>query len=234
MAGIKDNRLLWVTFAIAAAFWIIAPFVPNPYLSSLISFCLLCSALMTFYQYAMPAYRILVLQERYSDGSRGRGSHLAVLGVFLFALGSASSGVYGLWWNFNGQPPDWIGSVPSQFGRSCHVAAFCLMQISPQITTEGLQIKAGWWLIAAIATALVAIGFYFGLQVKIIETDAWQITRVHLMAQDRPLCAPERNVWGSSSKIYHPPDSRYRALVFPRRCFKDAGEAARAGFRPAE
>lgn len=232
MAGVKNNRLLWVTFAFAAAFWIVAPLVPNPYLSSSISFCLLGSAIMTFYQYSGPAYRILWRQERFSESGRGHGSHLAVLGIFLFALGSASMGLYGLVWNFNGQPPDWIGSAPSQFGRACHVAAFCLMQISPQITTEGLQVKFSWWVVAILATSILLIGFYFGLQVKIIETtDHWRAVRIQLMA-DRPVCPPDRELWGSGSKKYHPPESPYRSLIAPKRCFADAGEAESAGFKP--
>lgn len=232
MAGLKNNRLLWVTFAFAAAFWIIAPLVPNPYLSSLISFCLLSSAIMTFYQYSAPAYRILWRQERYSEDGRGQGSHLAVLGIFLFALGSASMGLYGLTWNFNGQPPDWIGSAPSQFGRACHVAAFCLMQISPQITTEGLRIKFSWWVVAILATSILLIGFYFGLQVKIIETtDHWRVVRVQLMA-DRPSCPPQRDVWVGSSQVYHTSESPYRGMVIPKLCFRSEEEARLNGFRP--
>lgn len=178
MASIRSNRLLWLAFAIALAFWIIAPLVPNPYLSSALSFALLCSSVMTFYQYTPPAYRVLFYQERYYGPDGGRGSHLAVLAVFLFAIGSAASGLYGLWWNFHGQPPDWIGSPQSQFGRACHIAAFCLMQVSPQITTDGFKIKAQWWVVAIISTVLLLVGFYFGMQFQTFETsDAFRSMR---------------------------------------------------------
>ncbi|MEN5275740.1 hypothetical protein ABE527_02205 [Brucella sp. TWI432] len=170
MANVKNNRLLWLAFSIALAFWMLAPLVPNPYLSSALSFALLCASVMTFYQYTPPAYRVLFKQERHYGPDGGRGSHLAVVAVFLFAIGSASSGMYGLWWNFNGQPPDWIGSAQSQFGRACHIAAFSLMQISPQITTDGLKIKAQWWVVAIISTVLLLIGFYFGMHFQAVET----------------------------------------------------------------
>lgn len=232
MGSLKNNKLLWWTFGAAASFWIIAPFIPNPYLSSLLSLCLLGSACMTFYQYSQPAYRILFLQQRAKDElGRGQGSHLAVLGVFLFALGSAAMGVYGLAWNFRGQPPDWIGSAPSQFGRACHIAAFCLMQISPQITTDGIQIKGRWWVLFVASAIMICVGFYFGLQVRIIETDdALRSMESHIQ-KDLPTCPIDRPVWGSSSRVYHMPDSPYRLLVIPIRCFSGAAEAESAGFR---
>lgn len=170
MVNLKNNRLLWIVVAVAAAYWIFTPFVPNPYLSSTLSFALLCSAIMTFYQYGPPSYRILFKGERHNEEGDGQGSHLAVLAVFMFALGSAVTGIYTLTWNIHGQPSSWIGSAPSQFGKSCHIAAFCLMQISPQITPDGLQIRARWWVVAIISTILVLIGFYFGLQVGDAES----------------------------------------------------------------
>jgi len=170
VANIRNSRLLWLASLVGLAFRIIAPLVPNPYLSSALSFARLCSSVMTFCQYTPPTYRVPFRQQRHYGPDGGRDSHLAAVAVFLFAVGSASSGMYGLWWNFNGQRLDWIGSAQSQFGRACHSAGFCLMQISPQITTDGLKIKTQWWVVAIISTALLLVGFYFGMQFQAVET----------------------------------------------------------------
>lgn len=232
MGVLKSNPLLWAAIALVAFYWMASPFIPNPYLSSLFSLLLIISAALTFMQYAWQAVKILVYKDRSRDEyGRGKGSHLAILGIFLFSFGSVFSGFYGLWWNFNGQPIEWIGSAASQFGRGCHVLGFCLMQVSPEITKEGFAFKARWWIIATGSAILIAIGFYFGMQVKTIETTdalkAWRMQNI-----DRPPCPVDRSIWGSRSRLYHTEQSPYRLLLVPSHCFANEREAIEAGFRP--
>lgn len=204
MASLKDNRLLIAVALAVALFWAVAPFVPNPYLSSFFSLLILIAGTLTLFQYAWATFEVVVLHRRSDDEfGRGKGSHLAIFGIFLFAFGSVTSGAYGLWWNINGQPLDWIGSSPSQFGRACVFAGFCLMQVSPEVTTKGLEIKSRWWLIIIGATILIGIGFYFGLQVKVIETTdamrAWKMSHI-----DKAVCPTDRAPWGPQSSGYRP------------------------------
>lgn len=50
---------------------------------------------------------------------------------------------------------------------------------------------------------------------------------------DLPVCPVNRQVLGSSTNTFHTLDSPYRGMVVPKRCFRDAEEAKRKGFRPA-
>ncbi|CCF19186.1 membrane protein of unknown function [Pseudorhizobium banfieldiae] len=166
----KPNYLLMASLSLVAAYWIFAPFVTNPYLSIACALMLLVSATLAMLEYAPETYLVVVKRWRSSDPEgRGRGSHLAIYGVFLISFGSVFSGAYGLLWAAAGQPPDWIGSASANFGRACHAVGFALMQASPNLTAKGLQFDKGWLSIAIGAVILILIGFYIGVSVNVVE-----------------------------------------------------------------
>jgi hypothetical protein len=230
MGALRNNRLLIVSVVVVAFYWLIGPALPSPYLAGVLSLLLLIAGTLTLAQYIAPTYEILFHQKR-SEDERGRGSHLAIYGIFLFSFGSVWAGGFGVLWNMAGQPPDWLGTAMSNFGRLCHIAGFFLMQVSPDVTKEGIELRGRWWLVTIGSIVLVGIGFWLGVQLRTFEASyAWR--ELHVGAVDRPACPDDRAVWGSSSKVYHTQDSPYRAQIIPVRCFATKEEAERAGFKP--
>lgn len=204
MHNLKNNRLLLVTLGLLALYWTVTPFVSNPFLSSFFSLLLLIFSTLTVAQYSVETWRILFMGLRSADElGRGRGSHLAIYGVFLLGLGSMMSGAYGLWWNVNGQPLSWIGSPASQFGRSMQVVGFILMQAAPEVTQQGLEIKKTWMAIVLGCAILIGIGFWLGLQVKLVEaTDGYKALRFYGYTSPAP-CVDDRTMAKSARIIFN-------------------------------
>lgn len=227
---LRNNPLLLGTFILGASYWIIAPLIENFYLSLFFAMAVTLSSAAALPELAINTFYILFFKKRSMDEQgRGRGSHLAVYGMFLFTFGSVFSGCYGLYWNINGQPTSWIGSAESQFGRACHTAGFILMQFGPTVTKEGFALDRRWWVTVISAAFLVAAGYYFGMQTKLVQ-DRGVLSPI---SETRPFCPTDRVVWGSSNKIYHTPDSKYKGMVTkPDECFTSEQEAKEAGFRP--
>jgi len=168
MRVLRDNSLLLWSLVVAVTYWIVAPVLPSQYLAGTMALLLLVAGSLTVAQYIEPAYRVLWLRER-SDHEGGRGSHLAIYGVFLFAFGSVFAGAFGVLWNIAGQPSDWLGTATSNFSRLIHIAGFALMQVSPDITPRGLALRGRWWAVAIALTVALGIGFWLGLQMTAIE-----------------------------------------------------------------
>lgn len=230
----KPNYLLVASMVGVAAYWITAPLVSNPYLSVFCSMLLMIGATLALIQYAPDAYRVVFKRWRSNDpGGRGRGSHLAIYGIFIIAFGSVFSGTYALWWATSGQPGSWIGSAAANFGRACHAIGFAMMQVSPNVTRTGVHFTRSWIAIAIGATILILIGFWIGVSVRIVEaSDSMQPWRPFYSG--RAMC-PADAIWGSANRIYHTKASPYRDLVIPRWCFINEAQARREGFRaPAE
>lgn len=194
MAKLKGNRLLMASALAVVFFWIVAPLVPNPHLSTFFSLLIFATGSLTLTRYAKPTFRVVVRGERSQDEmGRGRGSHLAIYGTFLFAFGCICMGAYGLWWNYAGQPEEWIGSPASQFGRACLVAGFCMMVIGPSMTIAGFELPRRWWALLIVAAILIALGFYLGMQVHTFEAAEmslpWQPPRLNLHRGQLPVAA---------------------------------------------
>ena len=228
MADLKNNPLLWASIIVGAGYWVVAPLATNPLLSIIMAIAVMISASIALFEYAPEAWRVVVKKKR-SDDERGRGSHLAIYGFFLFAFGSVFSGTYALTWSWYGQPIDWIGSPSANFGRFCHAVGFAMMQAGPAMKKEGFEVRRSWWITAIGAIILVLLGFYLGMQVKTFEmTESMRAFKTYTFG--RPMCPPGA-VIGSRNKIYHADDSPYREMTIPRECFPDETDAKRAGYR---
>lgn len=230
MADLRNNSLLWASIVVGAAYWVLAPLAENPLLSIMMSIAVMITATVAMLEYAGEAWRVVVKKKR-SDDARGRGSHLAIYGFFLFSFGSVFAGAYALVWLWYGQPMGWVGSPPANFGRFCHAIGFLLMQAGPAMKSQGFVLRPRWWIAVVGATILVLLGFYLGLQFRSIEVSDVQRWKAAVIVTGRPICSPDEPVWGSARKVFHTEDSPYRPLIVPRRCFRDEEAARQSGYR---
>lgn len=217
------NKLLLGILSGIAAYWFLGYFAGAMF-SWPISTVLLVFGLLALYRYGREAYFVVFKGLRSQTGD---GSHIAVLGMTFIAAGSVFMGGWGFLWNMFDQPAHWIGTAHSSFGRALMTVGFALMYYSPDIGRPDPKAPPLMWL-AVLMIGAVLIGYFVGRSEVDTPTTAFR-TSYH----DRPLCPVDRPVWGNaSSGIYHLPNSPYRHLTYPNRCFKDTSEAHRAGFRP--
>ncbi len=218
-----NNRLLMGSVVVVGAIWLIGPLIPNPYVSSAASLFLLVVGIGMLWRYS-PAIWGIVFRQKRSEKAGEEGSHLFAYGAFLAALGSVYSGLFGLVWTFAGTPETWTGTTTSSFGRMLMAAGFYLQLISPDVRYGALRpARSLAWIVAMV------VAFFAGryLAIPAAEREQWPA-----VMSDRPVCPPERPVWGSSAHVYHTVDSPYRNLIYPIRCFMTEAEAASAGWRP--
>ncbi|WP_155956602.1 hypothetical protein [Rhizobium sp. CF080] len=181
---------------------------------------------VALYEYAPEAWQVVVKQKRSAD-PRGRGSHLALYGFFLFSFGSAFACAYSLSWLWYGQPNAWIGSPAANFSRFCHASGFALMQAGPALKKEGFVVRPTWWVTAIAAALLVLLGFYLGLQFKSIEVS--DVREWQSVVAARPVCPPGEPGMIPTSKLIHTDSGPYQDRIALRRCVPDAGDDKRSG-----
>lgn len=226
MVKIKGNWLLIASVVAVALYWSVAAFVPGAFMSAIGSLALLAFGGVSFVLYSETAFRVVVMGDRSGEDD---GSHLAVYGTWLLGAGAVWSGLFVLAWLWYGQPASWTGTASSSFGRHVMAIGFLLMFMAPQTSQHGIIIKRSAWLFIALALAMSA-GVWIGANLN--GPDRPNIGRLFLKIDgSRPQCPPDRKVWvASNSRLYHTADSRYRAAVVPRRCFRTEAEAKSAGF----
>lgn len=124
MRRLLPNHLLGGVLSLIALYWILFPLFEKPAGSNAVSILSICAGIFLFVQYMEATGRILFKRER-------REGYIAVLSASFLALGVIVSGLYVLIWNRMGQPPDWISSASSSFGRALLTGglfdrAFCI------------------------------------------------------------------------------------------------------------
>lgn len=125
--------------------------------------------------------------------------------------------------------PDWLVNSPVTILVPWMISwAIFLALIAPDIgsTTEEGNNSRLWKSIAIlIAAALFSflIVSSFGMKKDQASAQAVRIASV-------PACYPGQII-GTGHKTYHMPDSRYRMIVVPRKCFNSEDEAKEAGYR---
>ncbi|MCB5201738.1 hypothetical protein LH464_04495 [Neorhizobium sp. T786] len=160
------NRLLLVSIAAVAAYWLTGAIVPGPVMTTIVGFMLLAFGGLTFAYYARPAYGVVVLGHRSNFEADGaRWSHLGVYGAWLMSAGAVWSGIFRLVWVYHGTPDAWTGTVYSAFGSAIMAVGFLLMYFAPQSTEKGLRMSGTLWVAGAILLGICA-GFLFGTQLK--------------------------------------------------------------------
>lgn len=224
---IKNNRLLLGSLLALVVYFGGGPFLDRPYLSSTVSLLFMgaSTGLVVFYWRAF--VDVVFKHRRLAEDP---GSHIGVFGAILAGMGGIISALFNLIWVRYGSPPDWNGTVFSNFGRIVIAAGFACLVISPHVGRVAAELPRQTTLIVFSIIGII-IAFTIGTQIRPAEiVPAWSPVWYD---SDRPICLPNRPVWGvSSSKIYHVAESRYRSLVIPDHCFASEWEAKVAGYRP--
>lgn len=152
---ILENRLLVAAVASLAFYWIVGPLIPKPFVANTMSLLSIGAGILLFSRYAETSYHILFRQERSEEGS-----HYAVLGATLAAMGIAYSGLFSLIWVYFGEPVTWSSTAMSSFGRGLVAVGFFAMAVSfDTVKVNGSYPKGFWRAICtmfAIVLAFVA------------------------------------------------------------------------------
>lgn len=130
--------------------------------------------------------------------------------------------------------PDWLVNSPISVAVPWFLAwALSLALVAPDIDLEEEEAKEGLWRSVALFIGGALAGFViaasFGVKdsVELSQYSAWP----HLA--NRPTC-PAGSVVVSSKRVYHLDSSPYGSVVVPRRCYPNAAEAEKAGYRPVK
>lgn len=148
MRRLLPNHLLGGVLSMIALYWILFPLFDRPSGSNAVSILSICAGIFLFVQYMEATGRILFKQER-------REGYVAILSASFVAMGVIVSGLYVLIWNRMGQPPDWISSASSSFGRALLTGGLFGMGFSHQITRLGGDYPTGFWRAVLIAFAII-------------------------------------------------------------------------------
>ena len=225
MPGVKNNPLLAITLLGLLGYWSIAWFIPGFILSSAMSVFSILIGAAILVRYSAGAVQVLFFGARSENGD---GAHLAALGIPSIAASIVWGGLFVLAWNIAGQPESWLATPVSNFSRVMLIAGCVALYLTPDVDRRHLSLPGVVWLVALLITAAV-VAFLLGLSAQS------EFTRRIMGPSDFATCPKDRPIWGASgSKIYHAPDSPWRALVNPRRCFRNSEEAQAAGFRESK
>lgn len=233
MPNFLNNRLLLGIVLSLVVYWLSGEFMPATTFSAAVSVFLMVAGVAALARFSSAAWSIVIHQRRSDEDD---GGHWAAIGVTALAAGAVYAGGFNLVWLVNGQPMSWIGTPGSNLGRGLMAAGFLCLFLSPDTARNRISLPSVLWLVV-IGTTMTATAFMLGTQFSPDPRAGtlWVEPVIPSLAGPTyPQCPPARDVWGvASSKLYHTTDSPYRPLITPDRCFTNAGEAERAGYRAA-
>jgi hypothetical protein len=231
VARLKGNQLVFWTLLANAFYWLAGAITPNPYVSSAASLALLLSSAWMFLRYAPHAFDVVVNRRR-DTGEGGENSHISLYGATLIAGGSCFIGMFGFLWVLAGQPENWLGTSISGYGRAVCSVGFAMMALSPDRTPSGVRMPNLIMIVLLIIA--VAVGSFFAGRKTVPQEQAVYWRSIRGALADKPVCSPDRQIWGSENRKYHVADSQYRAMMSPEWCFRTVSEAEKKGFKPAK
>lgn len=155
-----NNHLLWGSLALVALYWVLGAVAPNPYVFTGASLLMVLTSGVVLWRYGPTTWDILWNQRR-SLATNGGGSHYAIYGTTLVALGAFYSGMFGLLWSWYGTPDNWTGTAISGFGRALMAAGFVLNYISPDASKGVSKLPSLFWL-ATFSFVGIVIAFVAG------------------------------------------------------------------------
>lgn len=229
MKKLLDNQLLFGSLVAFLLYWTLGAILPNPIISTTVSFLLLLGGGFASWKYVPPAFEIVALNRRVEEVQNER-DYYPVYGSALLAMGSLYSGIFGLvWaimWFVTGDQPDWTGTAISSFGRAMMAGGFLFLFLGPSESKQGIRLPNLAWLAVIIFLCMIA-SFVVGLRIGSPDAN-WEFLKIH--GQQRPYCAPSKPFWVSSKGKIHGPLSQYRGSVIPKACFSSEQEAIKAGY----
>lgn len=156
MKKIISNRLLSYCILFLVLYWTFAPIIPKPFVSNAMSLLSIGASILLFSRYAETCYHIIFHQERSEEGS-----HYAVLGATLAALGVLYSGFFSLLWVYFGQQNEWSASAFSSFGRGLVAIGFFSMAVSYDTVKVNGSYPKGFWR-AVLTMFAIVLAFVAG------------------------------------------------------------------------
>lgn len=121
--------------------------------------------------------------------------------------------------------PDWLVNSPVTILVPWLLSwAISLALIAPDLDVDHPDARASIWKSIAIFIGGALVGIVVSTAFASDTTQASVIGKTGY-----PSCRPG-DVIGTGHKTYHTPESRYRMIVVPRRCFATEGEAKAAGY----
>jgi len=164
MTRVAHSRFLVWMISILVAYWSVGLITPYPdYFNGAVSGFLLVVSGLVFAQWGTDAARMVF------DAVRGRkqisrGDQLSLVGVALLATGAFYQATFALAWVIWGQPPGWLNTACSAFGRFTLAIGFMLMFISPLKAPAGKSERLSWWALGPIFLLAIALAFVLGSQ----------------------------------------------------------------------
>jgi hypothetical protein len=159
MKNLFRNQMLLQVIAVYSIYIIVGYFVERPYVAVGTSILGLIVGIIFAFRYTVPAYRVLILQERGEYGG-----HNSILGATEMAYGMVYCGVFKLLWIHFNHPESWTSTMASSLGLFMLVKGAFRLVISPKeaIDTHPFHyryISITMWVIGIIV-AFIA-GSYF-------------------------------------------------------------------------
>lgn len=222
--NMKHNQLLFNICLGLAAYWSLGWYVPGVVLSVTLSVFSVLVGIAIVVKYFEGWSGVLFRGDRSRDHAH---AHLGAIGIPAIAASVVYGGVFTLFWNLAGNPPDWLGTPTSNFSRLLLVGGCVALYLTPDDQRDKLSLPSTIWLMILLVTAMIS-AFLLGAYVNEDRP------RFSLRASHSPECPASRPLWAATgSRYYHGPESPWRALIHPRGCFETEDEAQMAGFIPA-
>ncbi len=147
------------------------------------------------------------------------GTYALMFFVFLHRIVVVGSTTFPNWWVFS-------DDTLIRAAVWCLGGALLLLFFAPDVGGDRMPSRSYVTLGIGIALGSFMMGF----------SVAMGITQANIVPAvgdtDNPICPENRQILGSSSKVFHTLESPYRAMVRPEKCFKSVDEAKRKGYRP--
>lgn len=219
----KHNQLLFNICLVLAAYWSLGWYIPGVILSVTLSVFSILVGVAIIVKYFQGWAGVLFRGDRSKEHAH---AHLGAIGIPAIAASVVYGGLFTLFWNLAGNPPDWLGTPTSNFSRLLLVGGCVALYLTPDDQRDKLSLTSTIWLMILLVTAMLS-AFLLGAYVN--EERPTFMSRPASWTE----CPMSRPLWAAtSSHYYHGPESPWRDLVKPRGCFATEAEAQLAGFRP--
>lgn len=123
--------------------------------------------------------------------------------------------------------PEWLVNSPVTIFVPWMLAwAISLALVAPDIDIEHPEARSSMWKSVTLFIAGALVGYIIASS---FSSRGDQVAIQSVRMASIPMCGAGQII-GTGKKTYHMPDSRYRYIVVPRKCFGSEDEAKKAGY----